>query len=294
MDKIKLKGFIYAALSAALYGLIPYFSKTLQLDGYGDDIILTYRYVIAALVYVAYVVVRRVAVKISFAAMAEVVVIGLTCMAPTAFLFLLSFNYIPTGISTAISFLYPVVVAVLMAVFYKQKLVLSVKAGIFLSVAGVALLSWMPGKIQFMGVLYTLLSAVTYGAYFVALNRPRMKAMSPQVLTFYWMVLGSVCFLSVSAMSGRLEWITSPKFLFNTGMLAIFSTIFASIFLIRAIDTIGSVLASVLGTFEPLTAMLIGVLHFGEHTEISTYAGFLLVLAAVGMVVYGNQKKAGR
>lgn len=280
-----LKGFIYAGLAAALYGLIPYFSKTIMLEGYGTDIILAYRYLLAALIYVAYVVVRRIDVRISWAAFAEVLGIALLCMAPTAYFFMLSFNYIPTGVATAVSFLYPVVVALLMSWFYKQQLSVAVKIGILLSVAGVAMVSWMQGKIQFLGILFALLSAITYGVYFVVLNRPRLKNMRSEVMIFYVLLLGGVGFSLFSVFTGHMKLILEPDFLFNSGMLALVTTIFATFLLLKAVLLVGSVATSVMGTLEPLTAMLIGVLHFGEKLIWANYVGFLLILIGVILVM---------
>lgn len=293
MDTIKLRGFIYAGLSAFLFGLVPFFSKTLLLEGYGSDVILTYRYISATLIYLLYILIRRVDIRISWGAAGEVLLIGLLCLAPTSYLYLLSFNYIPTGVATSISYLYPVVVAVLMWLFYAQRLSLAVKIGIFAAVLGVAFISWEPGRIHLPGIFYALLTTITYGTYFVVLNRPRMKGLPPVVLTFYFMLFGALGFSLFTTVNGEMCLILAPDFLFNTFMLALLCSIFASYLLIRSIAIIGSVPTAVWGTFEPLTAILIGVLYFGEKLTFSGYTGFVLIVIAVLLTIKGRKRGIG-
>lgn len=289
---MKIKGYVYASIAAILYGLIPYFSKTMLKEGYGADLILAYRYLLAALIYLLYVIIKRVDVRISWTAFLEIFCVAAFCMAPTAYFFMLSFNYIPTGIATAVSFLYPVVVAQLMSRFYKQRLTTSMKIGIILSVAGVAMVSWMRGRIELLGVLFALLSAITYGVYFVVLNCPRLRTMNPEVLIFYILMLGGVGFTVFSALTGHMKLVWTPDFLFNAAMLSFVTTILGTYFLLKAVASVGSVTTSVIGTLEPLTAMLVGVLHFGELLIWANYIGFLLIILGVILVVY--QKNSNR
>lgn len=285
MDRIKVRGFIYAGVSAFLFGLVPFFSKTLLLAGYSSDMILTYRYIIATLIYLLYILVRRVDIRIPWKTAVEILLIGLLCLAPTSYLYLLSFNYIPTGVATSISYLYPVVVAVLMWMFYAQQLYLSIKVGIFAAVLGVALISWEPGTIRLLGIVYALLTTITYGVYFVVLNRPRMKQVAPIVLTFYFMLFGAVGFTLFATVNQEMRFVLALDFLYNTFMLALFCSILASYLLIRSIAYVGSVSTAVWGTFEPLTALLVGVSYFGEKVTLSGYAGFMLIILAVWLTI---------
>ncbi len=74
MDKIK--GIIFAALSAATFGLIPLYANQAIIDGVNNETILVYRYGIAGIIYAIYLLLRRVNMRLSCAEIKEVILAG--------------------------------------------------------------------------------------------------------------------------------------------------------------------------------------------------------------------------
>lgn len=290
MDRIK--GIICACISAATFGMIPLFANTAMLEGINNDTILVYRYVIATLVYGIYLLFRRTDMRVKADALWEVIWVGVGGYGLTAFFLFLSYHYMPTGVATSIHYLYPVVVAVFMALFFKERLSLLVKCGIILAIAGVYFLSWSSGEIKWVGLIYALMTTLTYGTYIVSLNRPRLKAMDPDVLTFYVLAFTAVFYLIVALGRGNLTLIWEPHFLFNMSMLGILSTVISARLLVSAVKLIGSIPSSVLGTLEPITAIAVGLFFFHEHMNGLNFIGLLMVIVAVLIVVIYMKKPA--
>ena len=281
----RIKGFLFAALSAATFGLIPLYANQAILDGVSNETILAYRYGIAGAVYAAWLLLRRVDMRLSRGELREVVLVGVGCYGVTAFFLMLSYRYMPTGVATAIHYFYPVVVALLMGAVYRERLAPAVKAGIGLAIVGVGLLSWTPGEVDWRGLAFVLASTVTYGSYIVALNRPALRRMNPDVLTCYALLFTALFYLLVGGLRGELEWVTRPRFLIDMAQLAVLSTIVSARLLVSAVKLVGSVPTSVLGTLEPLTAIVVGILHFHERLSAANVAGLVIVLAAVLVVI---------
>lgn len=288
MDKVK--GIIYAALSAATFGLIPLYANQAIIDGVNNETILVYRYGIAGIVYAIYLLIRRVNMSLSRTQMKEVILAGVGGYGITAFFLMWSYHYMPTGVATAIHFFYPVVVAIFMMIFYKERLSMEVRAGIVLAICGVYLLSWTPGEVKWLGLFFVLMSTVTYGCYITALNRPVLKAMNPDVLTCYVLLFTAVFYLIVALPQGKLEFVTRPRFLLDMTQLAILSTIVSARLLVAAVKLIGSVPSSVLGTLEPITAIVVGVIYFREQLTYVNYIGLFIVIGAVLVVVCRMKK----
>lgn len=288
MDKVK--GIIYAALSAATFGLIPLYANQAIIDGVNNETILVYRYGIAGIVYAIYLLIRRINMSLSRTQMKEVILAGVGGYGITAFFLMWSYHYMPTGVATAIHFFYPVVVAILMMIFYKERLSMEVRAGIVLAICGVYLLSWTPGEVKWLGLFFVLMSTVTYGCYITALNRPVLKAMNPDVLTCYVLLFTAVFYLIVALPQGKLEFVTRPRFLLDMTQLAILSTIVSARLLVAAVKLIGSVPSSVLGTLEPITAIVVGVIYFREQLTYVNYIGLFIVIGAVLVVVCRMKK----
>ena len=286
----KFKGILFAALSAATFGLIPLYANQAILDGVFNETILVYRYGIAGIVYAIYLLLRRMNMRLTRREVKEVSLAGVGGYGITAFFLMWSYHYMPTGVATAIHFFYPVVVALLMAIFYKERLPLEVKAGIVLAIGGVYLLSWTPGEVKWLGLFFVLMSTVTYGCYITALNRPVLKRMNPDVLTCYVLLFTALFYLILAVAQGKMEIITRPRFLLDMVQLAILSTIVSARLLVAAVKLIGSVPSSVLGTLEPITAIVVGVLYFNEQLTYANYLGLLIVIVAV-LVVICKMKK---
>ena len=289
----KAIGYLCAAVGAATFGLIPLFANTAILAGIHNDTILAYRYSIAALSYALYLLLRRKSLRISHSQAKEVLLAGVFGYGITATFLMASYLYMPTGIATSIHFLYPVVVTILMAVFYKTKTPVSQKAAIGLAILGVGMLSWTGGGIKWVGMVFVLLSTLTYGGYIVALNRPAIKAMDPGVFTF-WALAGSALFyLAMAASRGHLAWIPDPHILLNLLLLGIVSTTVSARLTVAAVNRIGSVPASIFGTLEPITAILTGILVFHESFSGLNLTGFVLVTASVLLVMLLPGKSSG-
>lgn len=281
----KIKGILYACLSAATFGMIPLFANTAILNGINNDTILVYRYVIAALIYGAFLLFKRKDVRIEWKSVRDILWAGVGGYGITAYFLFLSYHYMPTGIATSIHYLYPVVVAILMAVFYKQKLSWKVKGGIVLAVVGVYFMSWSSGEVKWRGLLFALLTTLTYGTYIVSLNKVTLKRTDADVLTFYVLFFCALFYLLLAGARGTLTWPVVPRFWFDMTMLGIVSTVISARLLVAAVNRIGSVASSVLGTLEPITAIMVGVYAFHEQLSFRNFAGLLMVLAAVLIVI---------
>lgn len=291
-DMDRIKGVIFACISASTFGMIPLFAKRAMLDGVNNDTILVYRYVIAALIYGIYLAIRKMDMRVSVATLKEVGFIGVGGYGLTAFFLFLSYRYMPSGVATSIHYLYPVVVALLMSFFYKEKLSLLVKAGILLAIVGVYFMSWSIGEIQWAGLVFALMTTLTYGIYIVGLNRPRLKLLNPDVLTFYVLAFTALFYILVALFCGTFELVTTPRFIFDMSMLGILSTIVSARLLVSAVKLIGSVPSSILGTLEPITAILIGVYAFHEKLSLSNYIGLVMIVVAVLIIILKLKTKS--
>lgn len=281
----RVRGIVYACVSAATFGMIPLFANSAMLSGVNNDTILVYRYTIAAVVYGIYLLIRRTDLSVPRGTLKELLWAGVGGYGITAFFLFLSYHYMPTGIATSIHYLYPVVVALFMALFYKERLTLIVKSGIALAITGVAFLSWSAGEIKWVGLFFVVLSTITYGTYIVALNRPRLRAMNADALTFWVLAFTAVFYILMAMARGTLVLICEPRFLTEMFLLGILSTIISARFLVSAVKMIGSVSSSVLGTLEPITAITIGLFVFHEQLHFWNIIGFLLVVCAVLVVI---------
>ena len=73
--------------------------------------------------------------------------------------------------------------------------------------------------------------------------------------------------------------------------VALFPTIVSLETMTITIKLIGPTLSAILGALEPVTAVVISVLLFGEAMTLKIAAGIVLILSAVFLIVWKGKKK---
>ena len=207
--------------------------------------------------------------------------------ASTAILLIESYDYIPSGIATTIHFLYPLAVTLTMSWLFGEKTTATTYIAVVVSLVGVGLLAWgnhTEGDFH-KGVTLSLLTVISYAAYIIGIMRSRASTIDSLVLTFYVLVIGAALFFIYALSTTGIEAIHHWSDWRDLVMLALICTVLSDYTLILAIKRIGSTLTSILGSMEPLTAVIVGVVYFGEHFDSSSVAGLILIIVAVVLVI---------
>ena len=218
-------------------------------------------------------------------------ILGLTFSLSSITLFV-SFKYIESGIACTILFVYPAMVAIIMAMFFKEKLSFSVLVAMFITALGIVFLSnaITDSNINLLGLVLIFVSALSYAIYMVGVKKlPAVKHLRGDKLSFYVMLFGISVYVVNTKFCTNLQILSTPKEWLLAICIAIIPTIISLETITIAIKFIGSTKTAILGALEPLTATVLGILLFGESISISKVIGMLLVFAGVFVII--NSKK---
>lgn len=282
-----IKGFALAALSAICYGTNPLGALNLYAQGYSPESVLFYRFFTAALLLFVVVIAKGSHFKISFKEFGALVMFGFL-FAISSLTYYASFKYMDAGLASTLLFLYPLEVSVLMAIFFKEKIKAWTIVSIAISMAGVALL-YRGGNgvpLSTAGLALVFASSISYAIYMVMANRVNLQ-MGAVKMTFYAICFCLVFLLlySVTLGSGLPPFFTQASSWGWGFMLGLVPTVLSLIFMVKAVKIIGSTPTAILGALEPVTAVAIGVLVFGEILTGRLVAGILLILGSVLFIV---------
>lgn len=286
-------GYVAGIITGVTYGLNPLFAKPLLSMGVSVDTMLACRYLIAVFILGVWLVFRKESLKVNKAQMWRLCILGFL-FAMSSMLLFLSYNYIPAGLATTIVFLYPVIVALIM-VLLKVYPTWQVWLSILMTFVGVVILSRPSSNmtLNITGLSLAAGSAIAYALYLIVVNRSRrLRTVTSLVLTFYALLIGSVVFLIHSAISGG-EFMAGLDGWFcwmNLICLAVFPTLVSLLTLAMATRIIGPTRTSVLGVFEPVTAIAVGTIFFGESLTLNIIIGVLITLVAVTFMVMTGKK----
>lgn len=295
MEKVqrnkKREGIIYALVSSSTFGLIPLFAvPVLMMGTMSGPSILFYRFGLGTLLIGLIGLVQGKSFRIDFRQGTKLAVLG-WFYAATAMWLLESYSMIPSGIATTIHFLYPVLVTLIMVTFFKELKSAWIFGAAIVSIAGVALLNWSGGKVNYEGIATVLLTVVTYAIYIVGVNKSGVDKMDPIPLTFYVLLSGALMFAAYAEMTAGIEPIQDWKTGINLVLLALVPTVVSDLTLVMAVKRVGSTITSVLGSLEPLVAVLVGIIHFSEPFGLKSAVGLVLIIAAVTVVILKSGKR---
>lgn len=292
--KRKDKGILLGIWGTCCYGTNPLFALPLFAAGITSNSVLFYRYGFALIIFGLWLTLhKKISLKISLREAGVLMPLGVVFAISSLTLFQ-SYIYIGAGIASTILFIYPIMVALMMAMFFHERISLKTVGAIILTTVGICL--FYEGKdgqtLNLIGVGLVLISALAYAVYMVALKNVKMlKRVQYSKLTFYVMFFGLFVFFFASNFSIELQPINSWFMLACLLGSAVIPTIISLETMTIAIKLIGPTLSAILGALEPVTAVFIGVFVFGEHLSVRIVCGIILILSAVLMIVLGGSSK---
>ena len=289
----KTKGYICAAISAASYGTNPLFALPLYSDGMDTNSVLFFRYAFALILLYVMIKARGRNLKTSFRAMPSMLLLGVL-MAISSITLFQSYNYMEAGIASTILFVYPIMVAIIMAVFYKERVSMQTVVCISLALIGIVLLYHGKGEatLSITGMMLVLASSLSYAIYIVLVNRPPVDQVPTIVMTFYILLVGLTIFFISSHFGADLQMPHHPIKWINVLALAAFPTCVSFVCITYATQYIGATQTAILGALEPVTAVFFGVTVFGETLTMRIVSGMLLILLAVTLIIAGGNVSA--
>ena len=292
---IKLRGTLCGVGAAVFYGTNPLGAMNLYQDGISANSTLFYRFGLAIVMLGVMMLVQRKKFGVTRSELLLLAILGMFMGSSSASLFI-SFNYMDVGIASTLLFVYPVMVAVIMALLFKEKVTPTTAISIMLAFGGIALLNQSSdgSSLSTLGVLLVMASSLTYAIYIVVVNKSKLR-MSSVKLTFYVLIFGLMTILGYTfAMGETVQLLTTPHQWLYAAQLALMPTVLSLVLMAIAVKDIGSTPTAILGALEPITAVAIGCFCFGESFTTRLAVGIALILTAVLLIIGGKQMSPQR
>ena len=290
MKKSKTIGILCAILSAVCYGTNPFGALPLYEEGVNTATVLAHRFGLAVIILAIVMLIKRENFKVNRQEFKVLFSLGIL-FAASSITYYQSFHFMDAGIASTILFVYPVMVAVIMALFFKERVTAMTVVAIVMSLVGIGLLykGETGASLSAIGIVLCVLSSLAYAVYIIVVNQSSIK-MSSFKVTFYAMLVCEITLILYSFTSPELylHVLPSPRAWSFAVWLSIVPTILSLVFMTVAVHHVGATPTAILGALEPLTAVAIGVVVFGELLTPRLIVGILFILFAVMLVVLGK------
>lgn len=284
-----IKGYSLGVVAAATYGLNPLFALPLYADGMDANSVLLFRYLAGIPIVAIVALLSGDGLSVRRKEIIPLIVMGLLMGYSSLSLFE-SYNCMEASIASTMLFVYPLMVAVIMTVMYHERF--TWLTGICLVTAGAGLVLLYNGKpgatLDPVGVTWVMTSALSYAIVLVGINRSVLATMPSNRMTFYMLLFGSVIFIVPAVAKGTVTVPVDNSLWMNVIALGLLPTAVSLICTAVAIHCIGSTPVALLGVFEPVTAVLCGVLVFSEQLTGRDVTGLVLIMISVMLVIAGG------
>ena len=278
-------GYLAGIGAGVSYGVNPLFAKGLLEHGVAIHSMLFFRYVLAMLMMLILLTMRHESVRVRPRQIPMLLFMGVMFAMSSEGLFL-AYKYIPAGLATTIVYLYPIFSAIILVCLGQRPSWQSWTA-IAGTLAGVALICMPAGGVTLnaLGIFFSATSALAYALYLVMVNTSkRISDVPSDIITMFSLLSGCVMFLILSHTDGDhslMQGISGLDDWLNLAGLGLFPTMISMLCIAISTRRIGPAKTGILGVFEPLTAILVGLVVFGETLTTSVITGTTLAILSV-------------
>lgn len=208
-----------------------------------------------------------------------------------AFCYFQALKYATAGLTALLLYLYPVIVTLLSALFFRRRLthvrLLAVLAALFGT--GLAVGGSLGGSA--LGIILGVGAALIYSIYILVGERVTATedaiASGAVVMLSGAVTYGAVLFLGdgMSLPASAVGWVW-------VGSIALFSTVLGMVGFLLAMQRLGAADAATFSTLEPVVTVVLAAIFLGE--EIGVWQGFggAIILCAVVVLARSGQKDA--
>ena len=271
--------------SAILYGLMPMLARFSYAEGVNVITVLFYRYLFAFIMLTAYILIKRIKLRINIKQFVPIGIAALIGTVLTTYSLFLSYDYISTGLASTLHFIYPTFTCILALILYKEQLGKNKLIALLLSIVGISLLS-LNNNIEFnvKGISWAIVSGLFYAIYIICAANKELKRLSPYVVAFYVFAISCTLFFTWGMISGELLPKINYHAIFYIGNLSFWATFVAVILFFVGMQQIGPGNAAILSTFEPLTGVILGLVIFHEQMDMNMLVGVILIILSVCLI----------
>lgn len=274
------KGYIYTALSAIIFGLMPLLTKIIIARGATSLTIPFFRVFYVTIVLFFVLKIKKIDLHLEKRDLLSAILTSIFGSGLTIIILNESYNHVDTGIATSLHFLYPLFVAILCCFFYGEKI--KKKQILSLSFALVGIICFMSkGNGSLFGYFLAIASGLTYAFYLVKMDKSGLVKMNALKLSFYLALFTTI---EIFTMNLFMQDVVFKMDAIAYGLLlvlALSSSFLATVLLQKGVLLLGSTRASFICLLEPVISMIVGILWLNEAFTFNKGLGGLAIIISL-------------
>ncbi|HEY4553306.1 MAG TPA: DMT family transporter [Bacillaceae bacterium] len=285
---------LFVILAALLWGGIAIFIKKLTSYGFTEMEIVTIRVFFAFLLILPVLFVQRgkATLKIQFRHLWYFIGTGLLSIVFFNWAYFKAINLMSISLAVMLLYTSPAFVAILSAIFLKEKLTKRKISAVAATISGCAVIalsgSGAGDSWSVAGFAIGLCSGLGYALYTI-FGKLALRDYDTLSITFYTFFIATAFMLPIFPFWTKAADMPMEAWLYMIG-LGLLPTVLSFLLYTTGLKNIESSTASILATVEPVAAVLVGMALFQEKLLGGQVIGALLILSSI-LIISGVRKK---
>ena len=276
------KGKICLILSALIYGGAPILAKIAYKGGINEMTLTFLRTSLTLPLLFIYILFRRKPLHLTKKQFMKITVLGVVGGTFAMLSLYSSYNYISTGLATTLHFIYPLVIVIVSALIYREKMSGAKLVAVMLVTTGIFLFVDLTNRADTVGVILAILSGILYSFYVIYLDRSGLDKMDYAVLTFYLLTIMSGGTLIFGGLTDSITLAgISPLAWVCAAVISIVVSLGAVPLFQAGVRYEGASTAGIISAVEPITTLILGMVFLNESMDFAQYFGGALIIAGV-------------
>lgn len=288
----KAKGFICVLTAAFIFGFTPILGKLTYYGGSNPIMLVFLRNLISIPILYATLKFKHVSIKVPNEKKKKLFIYSLLTTTLTALLLYSSYTFVSVGMATTVHYVYPILVALILVIFFKEKI--SAVKIISLAISFIGILMFFDGELtaySIFGLIIAFVSGIAYGLGLIYMDKSGLKETYPFLVTFYSCIFSSVIIFFVALVTQKFTLALTPTAWLYSIIISILVSALATTFMQIGVKYIGPTTTAILCMFEPITSVLLGIMFLDEPCTVKSVIACVLILSAVIILTVFKDKK---
>ena len=289
------RAYVFVLAAAALWGCIGLFFKMVSSVGLTSMQAVAARVLVAAVFYTAFLLIKdKDALKIKLKHIPYFIGTGIVSLAFFNFCYFNAIEESSMAVAAILLYTAPIIVSLLSAVLFKEKITKIKIAALILTFIGCMLVTGIfesGGRVSAKAILFGLGSGLGYALYTI-FGKYALRKYKAETVTAYTFIVSAIGVVPLSGLHTRLPELMTVQGSVGSLCLGIFCCILPYILYTKGLESIEAGRASIIATLEPVVAAIIGTVVFREEMTLVKALGIIVVVFAIAMINFKTKKAA--
>ena len=287
----KLIGTAATMISAIYFGIAPILSNNAMLEGCSALTVSMLRFLVSIPLLYLFIRIAHLDLHVTKAEIRDIALLSILGQGATTVLFFWSFNFMSTGTSTTIHFMYPACTVLGCMIFLKEKISRNKLICVILSTIGILLIYNGGGDLNMTGFVLSFASSFTYAFYSIYLEHSEARKVPSMVVIFYLNIFATVFIGLLALFTDNLTFDMTSKGWVCAVLLSLGNTFVGMFGFQIGVKRIGAQNSTMLSTVEPVTCIILGAIIFDEKIIPRIIVGTVFILAATIAIAKSVKKE---